>query len=311
MATSIRGGEAVRKLIHRTLIGIVVASLSPLSPAAEQTDTPPPPPSIAVEEGLVTLADSKIQYFSRGKGETVVLLPGWTLTVGYLDGLADAIARAGYRVVGINFRGSGKSTGSGEGVTLETNADDVAGVVDALDLGPVHVVGTDFGGRVARVFAASRPKQTRSVILLGAGGKVPPEPEAAHALQVIFDPKSTDAEVLAVLSYLVSDPGAYERVWAIVKPCRDPEAASIEKAAADATPLERWWAPHDRTKVLILQGADDKIVPPENGVELKKKLGARATLVSVPGAAHLLPVEQPEIAAASVLTFIRQLDGKR
>src|SRR6478752_2295754 len=81
-----------------------------------------------VETGMVKLADSNIQYFSRGKGEAIVLLPGGTLTVGYLDSLADALAKAGYRVVGINFRGSGK-TGSSKGVTLQTMADDVVGVV--------------------------------------------------------------------------------------------------------------------------------------------------------------------------------------
>jgi predicted alpha/beta-fold hydrolase len=59
----------------------------------------------------------------------IVLLPGGTLTVAYLNGLAEMLAKAGYRVIGINFRGSDKSTGSSQGVTLKTNADDVAGVI--------------------------------------------------------------------------------------------------------------------------------------------------------------------------------------
>ena len=88
----------------------------------------------SVETGLVKLADSNIQYFSRGDGETIVLLPGGTLTVDYLDDLAKALAKAGYRVVGINFRGSGKSTGPSKGITLQTMADDVAGVIQALKL---------------------------------------------------------------------------------------------------------------------------------------------------------------------------------
>jgi len=125
-----------------------------------------------VETGIVKLADSNIEYFSRGKGETIVLLPGGTLTVGYLDGLADALAKAGYRVLGINFRGSGRSTGSSKGVTLQTMADDVIGVVKNLNLGRVHMAGNDFGNRVARMFAASHPELTRSVILLAAGGKI-------------------------------------------------------------------------------------------------------------------------------------------
>jgi pimeloyl-ACP methyl ester carboxylesterase len=264
----------------------------------------------SVETGIVKLADSSIQYFSRGKGETIVLLPGGTLTVGYLDGLADALAKAGYRVVGINFRGSGKSTGSSKGVTLQTMADDVAGVVKALNLSPVHMAGNDFGNRVARMFAASHPELTRSVILLAAGGKVQPKPAAQHALQIIFNPASTDADVLAAMPYLVSNPADSARIWKIFKPSRDPGAAGIEREAAESTPLKTWWAPPGNTKYLILQGADDQIAPPENGVLLKQELGDRATLVNVPGAAHLLPLEQPETTASQVISFIQQVGRK-
>jgi pimeloyl-ACP methyl ester carboxylesterase len=239
-----------------------------------------------------------------------VLLPGGTLTVGYLDGLADALAKAGYRVVGINFRGSGKSTGSSKGVTLQTMADDVAGVVKTLKLGPVHMAGNDFGNRVASMFAASHPELTRSVILLAAGGTIQPKPAAAHALQIIFNPSSTDADVLKVMPYLVSSPADSARVWALFKPSRDPGAAAIERTAAESTPLKTWWAPPGETKYLILQGAADQIAPPENGELLKKELGDRATLVNVAGAAHLLPLEQPDATAAHVITFIRQLGAK-
>jgi pimeloyl-ACP methyl ester carboxylesterase len=262
------------------------------------------------KEGIVKLTHSSIQYFSRGEGEAIVLLPGGTLTVGYLDGLAEALAKAGYRVVGINFRGSGKSTGPSKGVTLQTNADDVAGVIQALKLGPVHVAGNDFGNRVARMFAASHSELTRSVILLAAGGKIQPKPDAERALQVIFNPKSTEADVLAVMNYLVANPADSARVWAIFKRSLDPRAAAIERAAAESTPLESWWAPPGQTKYLILQGANDLIAPPENGVELQKELGVRATLVNVPGAAHLLPLEQPETTAAHMINFIRQVGRK-
>ena len=287
------------------LVGIAGLTLVAGEAAAQKTAS-----ASGVKEGIVTLADSKIQYFSRGKGETIVLLPGGTLTVGYLDGLAEALAHAGYRVVGINFRGSGKSTGSSKGVTLQTNADDVAGVVKALKLGPVHMTGNDFGNRVARMFAASYPALTRSVTLLAAGGKIPPKPAAERALLIIFNPQSTDADVLAVMPYLVSNPADSARVWAMFKPSRDPGAARIERAAAEATPLEVWWAPPGKTKYLILQGAEDQIAPPENGVELQRELGSRATLVNVPGAAHLLPLEQPKTTASHMITFIRDLGSK-
>lgn len=260
----------------------------------------------SVETGVVKLSDSNIEYFSRGKGEAIVLLPGGTLTVGYLDGLAESLAKAGYRVVSINFRGSGKSTGSSTGVTLNTMADDVAGVIQALKLGPVHMAGNDFGNRVARMFATSHPELTRSVILLAAGGKIQPKAAGQHALQVLFNPASTDAEVLAIMPYMVSRPADSARIWALFKPSRDPGAAEIIRTAAESTPLKIWWAPPGKTKYLILQGAEDQIAPPENGELLKKELGDRATLVNVPGAAHLLPLEQPETAASQMITFIRQ-----
>jgi pimeloyl-ACP methyl ester carboxylesterase len=60
-----------------------------------------------------------------------------------------------------------------------------------------------------------------------------------------------------------------------------------------------------------LQGANDLIAPPENGVELQKELGDRATLINVPGAAHLLPLEQPETTASQMLSFIQQLGRTR
>jgi pimeloyl-ACP methyl ester carboxylesterase len=261
----------------------------------------------AVETGVVKLADSSIEYFSRGTGEAIVLLPGGTLTVGYLDGLADSLAKAGYRVVGINFRGSGKSTGSSKGVTLQTMADDVAGVIKALKLEPAHVAGNDFGNRVARMLAASRPELTRSVILLAAGGKIQPKPAAFRALEIMFNPASTDAEVLAIMPYFVSKPTESARIWGLFKPSRDAAAGPLEKAAAENTPLSAWWAPPGQTKYLILQGAEDQIAPPENGAELQKELGDRATLVNVPGAAHLMPLEQPEVAADHVIAFIRKL----
>nr|WP_281431812.1 alpha/beta hydrolase [Rhizobium setariae] len=238
------------------------------------------------------------------------MLPGGTLTVGYLDGLADELAKAGYRVVGINFRGSGRSTGSSEGVTLQTMADDVAGVIKALNLAPAHVAGNDFGNRVARMLAASHPDLTRSVILLAAGGKIQPKPAAFLALEVIFTPTSTDAEILAQMPYFVSNPADSAKIWAIFKLSRAPGAASIEKAASESTPLSAWWAPPGDTKYLILQGAEDQIAPPENGVELQKELGDRATLVNVQGAAHFLPLEQPGTTAAHVIDFIRALGSK-
>jgi pimeloyl-ACP methyl ester carboxylesterase len=213
---------------------------------------------------------------------------------------------AGYRVVRINFRGSGKSTGPGEGITLHTLAADVAGVIRALKLGKVNIAGHAFGNRVARTLAADHPELVRSVILFAAGGKVPPDPPGERALQAIFNPASTDADILSQMKYMVGNAAEIPMAWQAIKPCRAPQVAGIQRTAMQNTPLKDWWAPPGAMKYLVLQGSDDQIAPPENGALLKQELGERATLVSFPGAGHLFIVTEPNKAAAAVVSFLHQ-----
>jgi pimeloyl-ACP methyl ester carboxylesterase len=264
------------------------------------------PPNTSVQEGVVRLADSNIEYFSQGQGESIVLLPFGGLTVGYMQELSQDLADAGYRVVRINFRGSGKSTGSGEGITLHTLAADVAGVIGVLKLGKVNIAGHAFGNRVARTLAADHPELVRSVILFAAGGKVPPDPSGEHALQAIFNPASTDEDILRQMKYMVGDASEIPMAWQAIKPCRAPQAAGIQRTAMQNTPLKDWWAPPGEAKYLILQGTNDQIAPPENGALLKQELGERATLVSFPGAGHLFIVTEPNKGAAAVVFFLGQ-----
>jgi pimeloyl-ACP methyl ester carboxylesterase len=269
------------------------------------------PPSRAgsapgVESGVVKLGDANIQYFSQGEGGAVVLLPGGSLDVRYLEPLADAVAKAGFRAVRINFRGAGKSTGPENGVTLHTLAGDVAGVIEAVKLGPANVGGHAFGNRVARMLDADHPELVRRVILFAAGGKVAPAPAADQALKIIFTPDSTEAEVLKAMRYMVGNPADAQKAWRIIKPCRAPRAAGIEYKAGEATPLKDWWAPPGKASYLVLQGADDQAAPSENGVLLKKELGHRLTLVEIPQAGHLVVVTRPEKVADEVVGFLRQ-----
>ncbi|HEV3418097.1 MAG TPA: alpha/beta hydrolase [Pirellulales bacterium] len=271
----------------------------PAKPASEQNAS-------SVQSDIVKVGNADIQYFSQGEGAAVVLLPGGSLDVGYMEGLASALAKAGYRAVRINFRGAGKSTGPEDGITLHTLAGDVAGVIEALNLGPANVAGHAFGNRVARMLDADRPELVRSVILFAAGGKVAPAPAADQALKIIFTPGSPEAEVLEAMKYMVGDPADVQKVWQIIKPCRAPRAAGIEYKAGEATPLKDWWAPLGKTKYLVVQGADDQAALPENGVLLKKELGERLTLVEIPKAGHLVLVEQPEKVAEEVVSFLHQ-----
>jgi pimeloyl-ACP methyl ester carboxylesterase len=90
-----------------------------------------------------------------GSGTPVVLLANAGCSTGYFDDLARVLAAGGLQAICVNMRGTGESRGSLDGITVHDLAADVAGVLEALDRGPAHLVGHAFGNRVARCLAAT------------------------------------------------------------------------------------------------------------------------------------------------------------
>jgi len=109
-----------------------------------------------------------------GSGTPVVLLANAGCSTGYFDDLARVLAAGGLQTISVNMRGAGESRGSLDGITVHDLAADVAGVLEAMDCGPAHLVGHAFGNRVARCLAVDRPSLVRSVTLLAAGGLIGP-----------------------------------------------------------------------------------------------------------------------------------------
>jgi pimeloyl-ACP methyl ester carboxylesterase len=158
----------------------------------------------------VEVGEAMLESVSCGSGDTEVLLPAGSFSIGYLAPFAQRLAETGFRVVAVNWRGIGESTGPLEGLTLHHLGADIAGVIEALAAAPVHLVGHAFGNRVARCLAADRPDLVRSVVLLAAGGLVATDPEAIRAAQRLRHENLTESEPLelrkAVHLSPVSDP---------------------------------------------------------------------------------------------------------
>lgn len=259
--------------------------------------------SAETQSATQTCGEAVIEYFSQGQGDAVVLLPGSGFGVAYLEPLAEALARGGYRAVRINPRGAGKSTGPVD-ATYHARAADVNCVIEALRLGPVHVVGHAFGNRIARTFAADHPDLVRSVTLLAAGGKVPSAPQAGPALAKIYT-RAPEAELVEAVrvSGLVGSPSNAARVWQELKSSVFPES----RPRGAVPKLEEWWAPAGRSRFLVVQGLDDLIAPPENGRLLRQELGDRVTLIELTGVGHMVSLEEPEKTATAILSFLRTI----
>jgi pimeloyl-ACP methyl ester carboxylesterase len=254
---------------------------------------------------LVTVGEIVLESVIEGAGETVVLLPAGSAHVSYLAPLAQRLTAAGFRTVAVNCRGVGASTGPLDGLTLHHLAADAAGVIEALAAAPAHVVGHAFGNRVARCLATDRPDLVRRVVLLAAGGVVPPDPEARRAADRLRHEILTEAERLELrqAAYLspVSDPRLLARVessplWA---------AGDLTEAISQATPMAEWWA-GGTAPILVVQGLDDRRAPPGNGWALRDQMGERVRVVDIPRAGHFLVLEQPQAVADAVTAFLRE-----
>jgi len=192
--------------------------------------------------------------------------------------LGKALAAAGYSAIAVNPRGVGLSRGPLDSLTLHDYARDLAAVQDALG-SAAHVVGRALGNRIARCFAADYPGKVKSLILMAAGGLIPPGAPRAR--------KNTRTPV----------PRLHH--WR--------EAGIAQEQAAQSTPLDEWWH-GGQAPMLVLQGLQDHIAVPENGRRLAREFPKRVRLREIENAGHLMLFEYPEIVIPEVLAFLEAIE---
>src|SRR5215212_8280739 len=122
---------------------------------------------LAAERFAIECSDAKIEYYARGKGALVVLLPSLGRGAEDFAQVGSRLAQT-CRVVTPQPRGIGASRGPMTGVTLHDYARDIAAVIEKEGCGPAIVGGHAFGNFVARTLATDRPELVLGVALIGA-----------------------------------------------------------------------------------------------------------------------------------------------
>jgi non-heme chloroperoxidase len=122
---------------------------------------------------MITTKDgTQIYYKDWGKGPVVTFSHGWPLNADAWDGQMLFLAQNGFRVIAHDRRGHGRSSQASEHNDMNGYADDLAAVIEALDLKEATLVGhSTGGGEVARYIARHGTKRVKKAILVAA---VPP-----------------------------------------------------------------------------------------------------------------------------------------
>src|SRR4030095_1913276 len=121
---------------------------------------------------ITTKDGTQIYYKDWGTGPAVTFSHGWPLNADMWDGQMLFLAQNGFRVVALDRRGHGRSSQASSGNDMNGYADDLAAVIEALDLKQVTLVGhSTGGGEVARYMGRHGTNRVAKAVLIAA---VPP-----------------------------------------------------------------------------------------------------------------------------------------
>jgi non-heme chloroperoxidase len=270
---------------------------------------------------LTTKDGTQIYYKDWGTGQPVVFSHGWPLTANAFEDQMFYLASHGYRCIAHDRRGHGRSNQPWTGNDMDTYADDLAELVQKLDLkNAVHVGHSTGGGEVARYIARHGTKRVAKAVLIAS---VPP-----LMLKTAANPGGTPIEVFDGLrANVVADrsqfwkdlslpffgynrPGAKvsegvrESFWLQGMMAGFPAAYFCIKAFSETDQTE------DLKKfdipTLVVQGDDDQIVPFADAGQLQSTLINGATLKIYNGAPHGLCTTLKNEVNADLLAFINQ-----
>ncbi len=307
-----------REALIGVLSGVALLGLPRLAPAKSPLNLES---EGTARMGTITAKDgAKIFYKDWGKGQPVVFCHGWPLTADAWDGQMLFLGMRGYRVIAHDRRSHGRSDQTWDSNNMDAYADDLAALLDTLDLKRVVLVGhSTGGGEVAHYIGRHGTGRIAKAVLIGA---IPPVMLKSAAnptgtpIDVFdglrkgtFDNRAQLFKDLAIPFYGYNRPGAAISQGIIDSFWRQGMVGGIkgiydcihEFSEVDYTgDLKRFDVP-----TLVLHGDDDQIVPISASAMLSSKIVKGATLKIYPKAPHGMCTTLQDEVNADLLSFLQ------
>ncbi|MXQ14601.1 alpha/beta fold hydrolase [Microvirga makkahensis] len=271
--------------------------------------------------GTITTKDgTKIFYKDWGTGQPILFSHGWPLSADAWDGQMLFFCQQGYRVVAHDRRSHGRSDQTWNGNHMDQYADDLAELIETLDLRDIVMIGhSTGGGEVAHYIGRHGSARVAKVVLVGA---VPP-----LMLKTETNPEGTPMEVFdGIRQNTAGDRSQFFKDLTIPFYGFNRDGAKVNEGLRESFWLQgmmggikgeydcvREFSEVDYTEdlkkidrpTLIIHGDDDQIVPIKASAEKAAKIVKGAQLKVYPGGSHGLAQIEADKFNADALAFIK------
>ena len=269
----------------------------------------------------ITVSDgTRIYYKDWGTGQPVVFSHGWPLSADAWEDQMVFLGLHGYRCIAHDRRGHGRSGQPWDGNEMDTYADDLAAVVESLDLhDAIHVGHSTGGGEVARYIGRHGASRVAKAVLIGAVTPL--------MLKTSANPGGTPIEAFdAIRTGVTADRSQFFKDLTVPFYGANRAGAKVSQGVRDAFWMQGMQAgfkgvidcikafsetdfTEDLEKIdvptLIMHGDDDQIVPIGASAMLSAKLVKGSTLKVYPGFPHGMCTVNKDQINADLLAFIK------
>ena len=293
------------------------------------------------KSGKVEVNDIKIYYEIHGEGEPLLLIEGLGYSSWMWFSQIPAFSRE-YKVIVFDNRGVGNTDKPDSEYTIETMADDAAGLLKALGLDSAHVLGVSMGGFIAQELALKYPDMVRSLVLVSTSfGGVGSMPRGSNLWNTFIKLWGLMPDVLefsnkgSVPLPLINSIGLTpkEKIRYGLSLAFTPEyfknhAEEIDRIVdwrlSNPQPPYAWkrqfmaginFDATDRVSqikapTLVVTGSEDRVTPPERSKRLAEEI-PNSRLIILEGTGHLLSIEQAEEFNEIVLSFLQEVSKEK